>query len=140
MISFFDRYRSVIRFLCVGGIGFIIDASFLFLLGIYIPYSIARGLSFWIAASSNWWLNRNYTFVNSNVLKREGEHGKLRQWLAFLSASCIGFIPSWLCYFLLLEHTLWAINYPVFAIVPGILSGMIINYLLAKHWVFNRGK
>jgi putative flippase GtrA len=135
-----NRHRSLLRFACVGGVGFCVDVIALFLIGLFLPYPIARGVSFWIAASGNWWLNRNYTFINAKTSYRQTTKEKYRQWLAFLGVSCIGFLPSWLCYVLLLEHTVWAQIMPVIAIVPGVLIGMFSNYLLSKYWVFKKIK
>ncbi|MEH6443548.1 MAG: GtrA family protein [Oceanospirillaceae bacterium] len=125
------------RFACVGSIGFCVDALSLVLLAVYLPLPIARALSFWIAASSNWWLNRNFTFKHTSKQHCDKKkRASCRQWLLFLCVSCIGFIPNWLCYVLLIEHFIWAEQMPVIAIIPGILLSMFLNYTLSKCWVF----
>lgn len=136
---------TFIKFACVGGIGFVVDALAMLVLSFYLPVIPARGIAFWIAASSNWWLNRCFTF------KAVRRTNKLQQWLAFLAISCIGFIPNWGCYWLLIHHVdvaAWSLSFdqsaqslilalwPFVAMLPGILLGMLSNYLFARGWVF----
>lgn len=140
---------KILRFAVVGSIGFIIDAIAMFLFSFYIAAIPARALSFWTAATSNWWLNRHLTFRSANSPKA------LQQWLRFIAVSCIGFIPSWGCYWLLMQfidieqyyqlaliqalpidHLTIETAWPFIAMVPGVLLGMLSNYLLAERWVF----
>jgi putative flippase GtrA len=136
IVSYYKSNTRLIRFACVGCIGFCIDALCLTLIALFIPFPIARACSFWISATSNWWLNRYFTFSDKNGLHSNSDQTKGRQWLSFLAVSCIGFIPNWICYTLLLQHTIWAVKMPVIAIVPGILIAMFLNYSLSKRWVF----
>jgi putative flippase GtrA len=105
-------------------------------MALFLPLPIARALSFWIAASGNWWLNRHFTFSDKKETHINNDQDKGRQWLTFLIVSCIGFLPNWLCYSLLLEHTNWAVQMPVIALIPGILIAMFLNFSLSKRWVF----
>jgi len=139
-----DYCVKFLRFAGVGSIGFVIDATTMFILSFYIAAVPARGLAFWVAASANWWLNRQFTFAAQ-------ESGKpVRQWGRFIVASCIGFIPNWGCYWILMqvvdikilfsefesaEHLIQVL-WPFVAMVPGILLGMLTNYRLADSWVF----
>ncbi|KZN15437.1 GtrA family protein [Marinomonas sp. TW1] len=129
--------HSYYRFALVGGIGFLVDLSSLMLLSQYAPYTIARGLSFWVAASSNWWWNRHFTFSNNRHKKTA-----VVEWLQFLSGSLLAFIPNLGVYLLLIhiqpwihDHELRAI-WPYFAMIPGVAIGLCINYSLSRYWVF----
>lgn len=121
---------TLFRFACVGATGFVIDCLSFVLLSTLAPPVTARGASFWIAASSNWYLNRHFTF------RQSGQHQAAKQWGQFLCASVVGFLPNWGIYVWLLHNTPWAQDYTLAAMVPGILAGMLVNYLLAKSWVF----
>ncbi|WP_028865896.1 GtrA family protein [Psychromonas aquimarina] len=141
---------KVLRFACVGSIGFLVDAAvMLLLLSFYIAPVPARAFAFWAAASSNWWLNRHITFDAADTAQ------PMLQWGRFIAVSCIGFIPNWSSYWLLMHSVdinrlsaLFLNQYPelnplalemawpLAAMLPGVLLGMLTNYLLADRWVF----
>jgi len=140
---------KLLKFASVGSIGFAVDATVMFILSFYIAAIPARGCAFWVAASSNWWFNRRFTF-------KAGDSAKpLQQWWRFLAVSCIGFIPNYGCYWLLMQivdinlfgtflaqYSLLQLDHliemvwPFVAMVPGVLLGLLCNYLLAERWVF----
>jgi len=145
---------KILRFAGVGSIGFVVDAATMFILSFYIAFIPARAIAFWVAATSNWWLNRHITFDASDTSK------PVSQWGRFIAVSCIGFIPNWGCYWLLMQsidinqlliaslikypelksllvsHLDVEVAWSVVAMVPGVLLGMLTNYLLADRWVF----
>ena len=125
----------------VGAGGFLVDVLVTYMLSQVVFAELARGVAFWVAASSNWWLNRQFTFSSNQ------KEQPLKQWLQFLGASSIGFLPNWGCYWLLMnsdiglatssilsiEISIW---WPYVAMVPGILLGMGVNFILSDRWVF----
>ncbi|MGB1239331.1 MAG: GtrA family protein [Pseudomonadales bacterium] len=122
---------SLLRFALVGCIGFIIDVLVFICCSFFLPVLLARGVAFWLAASSNWWCNRHFTFGASR--KKKGlECGQ------YLCASILGFVPNWGLYAYLQQASAWAVQHPVLALVPGILVAMLLNYVLARCWVFAR--
>lgn len=138
--------KKPVLFGLVGGAGFVVDVAAMTLLSQWLPMSSARAGSFWVAASSNWWLNRQLTF------KKQQTKNKTKEWLKFLTSSCFGFIPNWGCYALLipkltffitlfeslgLNHDLFISSIPYLLMIPGILLGMIINFNFADKWVFS---
>jgi len=145
---------KLLKFAGVGSIGFAVDAAVMFILSFYIAPLSARALAFWIAASSNWWLNRQFTFKGNDTTR------PLQQWRRFIIVSCIGFIPNWGCYWLLMQIVdinllssffienysnpnlgyLLLTSWPFVAMVPGVLLGMLSNYRLADSWVFIENK
>lgn len=135
------KNKYFLKFAVVGCGGFVVDISVTFILSQFMLAEVARGAAFWVAASSNWWLNRQFTF--SSAQRRQ----PLKQWLHFLSASSIGFVPNWGCYWILinsdLERTassLLSVDlsawWPYGAMIPGILLGMVVNFILSSRWVF----
>lgn len=133
--------HSFFRFALVGSVGFMVDLLSFVILSIWLPASLARGLSFWLAATSNWWWNKHLTFHSPNKLSASAQ---LKQWLQFIGSSMLAFLPNWGCYFYLsqlnlpLEHSSLQTLWPYLALIPGVLIGMLINYGLAKCWVFEQ--
>lgn len=115
-----------LRFACVGGLGFVVDAGcFYLLLQISVPPMAARILSFWLAASATWLGNRYFTFA-----KRHPD-AAFNQWLKhMLSAHSSGVIN-------LMAFYIISINYAVeLAFLVGIALGTISNYWLSSRFVF----
>lgn len=132
---------KIIKFGVVGGVGFAVDVTAMAFFSLFMPIILARAAAFWIAASSTWWCNRRFTFKGAD--RRE----PLRQWLRFLLSACVGFVPNWGCYWLLIElvDSGWIMQlagetgillWPLVAMIPGILLGMVANFSLAARWVF----
>jgi len=122
-----------LRFAVVGGIGFLVDTlamiALLELIG--LDLAPARVLAFLLAASSNWVLNRIYTFSDRALIGR-----KSIEWLRFVVSAVVSAIPNLGVFFVLM--TLLPANLPwiVFAMCCGILAGYFSNYQLARLWVY----
>ena len=87
-------------FCSVGLVGMIVDLAFyMLLLSFGIDHVVARGASFWPAATTTWFLNRNITF------RKRDKVPILGQWVKFLSSCGIGFLVNWGSYTLLTAHT-----------------------------------
>ena len=133
--------NRLFKFGVVGGIGFIVDVTAMTFFASFMPVIPARACSFWVAASSTWWCNRQFTF-------READRcSPIKQWGKFLFSACVGFIPNWGCYWLLMKWVRedWIIQlagsdaaylWPFAAMIPGILLGMVANFTLSACWVF----
>jgi putative flippase GtrA len=76
LINYLYNHR-LMRYLFVGGTTFIIDFGLLVLLHgkLNIPIAIATSISFWVAVTYNFFLNRSWTFSS-------GENKKLHKHLA----------------------------------------------------------
>lgn len=134
------QINKLSRFALVGGAGFLIDSVTMLLLYGPLPPSLARAVAIWTAASSNWYCNRRWTFSG------RCDAQKARQYRQFLVSSAISFVPNWgislqilllprPAVFELLDkfaNPLWIL----FAMAPGVLAGMLINYWLSDRWVF----
>ncbi|MGJ8646704.1 MAG: GtrA family protein [Marinomonas colpomeniae] len=135
--------HSAMRFAMVGAIGFLVDLSSMLLFSLWLSHTTARGLAFWVAASSNWWLNRHFTFACPTNNKESNKKAAVLQWMQFIGSSMLAFIPNWGCYVLLLTlqplvpNPTISLLWPYLAMIPGVLIGMIANYLLARFWVFS---
>ena len=147
---------SFYRFALVGGLGFIVDLSIYALLSLIMPPLYARAIAFWCSVTSNWYLNRHFTFA-TNITDESNEADKLKQWSLFVITSLIAFVPNMGIYYLMMqlgqednlqtllpiyllpsfvEVSLLITLWPYFALVPGIFVGMLVNFIGSKYWVF----
>jgi len=124
-----------IKFACVGVIGFLVDLSAMMLFSTFMPLFIARLAAFFFAVNSNWLLNRSFTFKTQQLASNSG---LIQEWSRFVCSSCFGAIPNLLCYWILVTGLSLSGNAAIIAIIPGILFGMLINYVLADRWVFSK--
>ncbi|MGO2513019.1 GtrA family protein [Marinomonas polaris] len=139
--------HTFVRFAIVGGAGFLVDLASMLLLSIWLPHLVARGFAFWVAASSNWWWNRTITFTDPKQEKTsDSKKAAALQWMQFLGSSVIAFVPNWGCYLILMSQPLATSNstltllWPYLAMIPGILIGMMLNYVFSRYWVFSPAK
>ncbi len=117
---------TLIKFAMIGGLGFIFDALFFYLL-LQLSFApmLARVLAFWLAATITWLGNRHFTFACTQAV------GALTQWVKhMLSAHGSGVLN--LCIFYLMQ---WHYSIEV-SFVCGIVSGAAFNYWLSNRYVF----
>lgn len=120
------------RFLIIGTIGFIVDASVLKLLVAFAHMDLYSGrlVSYVTAASGNWMLNRRFTF------KAAGSHSPVHQWLKYLGANGIGFAFNYSTYAALITYVAMVKTNPVLGVAAGSLAGLSFNFTVNKFWVF----
>ena len=128
----FHYIAEMTMFAAVGSVGIALDYFVYFFAqqAADIDHIKARALSFAMAVSSNWMLNRSITFTASP------RQNPLLQWTYFGATSLAGFIANFGTYSLL------TLNVPYFtysynkAFFIGIGVGFTFNYLLARSFVF----
>ncbi|HKU17148.1 MAG TPA: GtrA family protein [Steroidobacteraceae bacterium] len=121
--------QQLALFSLVGGAGFLVDAGTLLLLHqvFGMDVYVARLLSWLVAATSTWWMNRTLTFRNRDA-------ALWRQWLLFLGAnSGGGLINLGVSSLLLSQHVA-----PVAAVACGSIAGLLWNFLASRRFVFGR--
>ena len=124
-----------LRFGLVGVAGFLVDAAVLTVLVALAkvdPYS-ARVVSFVCAATTTWWLNRQFTFARNPQQKAS------RQWLGFVLVSVGGAIINYGAYVGTLHFWPLAYAYPAIGAAVGAIAGMFFNFPLSKLLVFRTG-
>ncbi len=122
--------RQLISFGGIGTLGFIIDAAVftganLFLQNLYL----SRLVSYLAAASSNWILNRKFTFKAS-------DRSPVQEWGRFLLLQTAGGAVNYGVYALLVTAYPFFASHPIAAIAVGSVAGMGVNFLTAKFFVF----
>ena len=122
--------RQMISFGGVGTLGFLIDAAVFTLANlVFQNLYLARAVSYLVAASSNWALNRRFTFAASN---RQPVH----EWGRFIVTQSAGGVVNLGVYAVLVSAYAFFAAHPVAAIAVGSVAGMAVNFLAAKYLVF----
>lgn len=123
--------RQLTAFGIVGVVGFVIDAGTLYAarwlgLGLFL----GRVISYVAAATSTWALNRRYTFTS-----RE-DRGPWREWVMFMVSQLFGAAFNLGLYAWLVTRSPVIAAQPVIAVAAGSLAGMLVNFFVAKKFVF----
>jgi putative flippase GtrA len=118
------------RFGTVGGVGFVLDSATVYATRAALGLYAAGVLSYFIAATANWLLNRIWTF------RGRGSGPAHRQWAAFLAANMVGFVLNRGTYAILVTVSALCARQPIFAIAAGVLAGLFTNFSLSRRLVF----
>ncbi len=128
-----DRpFSQLRRFLGVGAIGFVVDASVLTALVVgwgQDPYR-ARGLSFALAVTVTWYLNRRWAFASRANRRKTAEYGR------YIAIQLTGAIINLSVYTACLGVDPALRAYPAVPLAIGAGVAMIFNFLGAKYFVF----
>lgn len=124
-----------LRFALVGAAGFIVDASTL-KAAMYLGaghYS-GRVISYLVAATFTWSLNRRYTF-------REQQDANLfREWIKFLAANLAGGGINYATYAALVALSPTVEAWPTIGVAAGSIAGLAVNFTLSRLLVFTGGQ
>lgn len=119
-----------LRFGVVGTVGFLVDTGVVYALRGVLGLYGAGMVSYVVAATVNWALNRAWTFRHARA------HPAHRQWALFLAACLGGFVLNRGTYAALIATQPLCVAYPVLAVAAGSLAGMLVNFALARSVVF----
>ena len=128
------RHGAPVRMLCfglVGVCGFVVDlGGYLALQWAGAEHRLARFLSFFPAASSNWLLNRRVTFGERPRAPRA------RQWARYVTGSLAGLAANVGCYTALTSFVPVFDRHRLLAFLLGVGLGASVNFLLATRYVY----
>ncbi len=119
-----------LRFGTVGTIGFVIDTAVVYSLRGCLGLYGAGMVSYLVAASANWALNRAWTFRGNHTGPAH------RQWMRFMAANLVGFVLNRGTYAILVTWVPLCAAQPVFAVAAGSVAGMFVNFALSRRVVF----
>jgi putative flippase GtrA len=137
------QFRELVRFCLVGVSGVIVNMLVLgmaLLLG--VPLLPAAVLAFVGAATSNYLLNRAWTFRSReglSIRELESYAGRSRslsaQWAKFLAASLAGLAVNLVILSIMTDmlHVWYMLGQ-----LTGIGAGTLLNFTLSRSWVFKR--
>ena len=119
-------------FLCVGTIGFIVDATVLSILIFKFDWSryIARVASFLVAAPCTWMLNRRLTFRATATANRT------REYSMYMVIQGTGALLNFAVYSACIFFSSLMFNFPVLALAIGSGTAMLFNFLALQRYAF----
>lgn len=125
----YGLWSQLLQFLVVGGIGTLVNLGVLTgLMAMQVPIRAAVALAIWVSMSSNFVLNRRFSF---SFARRGSWWG---QYLRFGAASSVGALVNYALTLVLLNHFL---HLPVqVAALFGIAVGTGINFAASRYLVF----
>jgi putative flippase GtrA len=125
--------KQFLMFGAIGVVGFVADAGVLYMLlhSTHAGFYLGRLVSYLCAATVTWFLNRTITFRASG--SGVPPH---HEWLRFLGANALGGLVNLGVYSLLVARVALFTATPVLAVAVGSLSGLAVNFVLTKAYVF----
>jgi putative flippase GtrA len=121
-----------LRFGVVGTLGFVVDTAVLYAgLALGLGPWLGRGVSYLVAASTTYALNRAWTFRG----RSQGD-ASARQWALFLLVNLVGFAANYGTYALLITLSPLVATHPVLGVAAGSLAGLAANFTLSRRIVF----
>jgi putative flippase GtrA len=127
------RRATVVQFLrfgVVGVFGFVVDTAVVYAARHWLGLLGAGVLSFFVAASANWFLNRVWTFRGRTA-------GRMHhQWIRFIGCNLIGFVLNRGTFAILIGAFPICVQYPVLAVAAGSIAGLSVNFTLSRRVVY----
>lgn len=120
------------RFVVVGGVGFLVDAAVLMLLvnvNGWNPF-YARLLSFAVAVTATWLLNRRYTFARRRRHRTHAEYSR------YVLAQSLGAALNYAVFAACLVGSQRLRELPVLALAVGSIVAMGFNFWVMQWLVF----
>lgn len=126
--------RRLIRFLCIALVAFCVDISVLGAMTVWVgtPLWMGRLLSLPLAASTAWYLHRQFTFSD-----RRRRH-KALQWGHYLLVNGASGLVNYALYVVLISVSLWMRHHFAIAVIPGAACAALLNFTAANLWVYRR--
>ncbi|MEQ9639402.1 MAG: GtrA family protein [Alphaproteobacteria bacterium] len=123
---------GLLPFLVVGGVGFVVDALTLTALvhGLGFDAYVARVLSFAVAVSGTYALNRAWSFRT----KAGAQRG--REYVRYVAVQVGGVAINFACFAVCIETSTVFAAWPVLALAVGAVVAMIWNYAGARLFTF----
>jgi putative flippase GtrA len=123
--------HQMLRFGVVGVVGFSVDGGLLWALvsNGASPY-FARAFSFPAAVVTTWWLNRIWTFTQSDKARPR------RQLNLYLALQVLGGLANFAVYFAILTVIAPTPLNALGALAVGAVVGMIINFVGSRQYIF----
>lgn len=116
-----------LKFAIVGSIAFVVDAALLLIAVEVLHWApeVARILSFLGAVTTTWYLNRSFTFATQAA-------PSVKEFVSYVLAMSFGLAVNYAVFVVVIRLNDIASAYPVLALVPATLAGMVINFLFSR--------
>ncbi len=122
-------HSRVIRFLCIGGIGFITNLVVFYMLRQMLGMTLANIIAYFIAVTTTWSLNRLLTFSSDDP-------NKAGEWLRYVMVYLVTGCFQVLVFTLLTDEIRDLHQHPVGALAVTAIIIAFVNYAFSKRFVF----
>ena len=124
--------RRLPGFVIVGAIGFLVDAGILTALvtGFGVGHYVARAISFTVAVTATWYMNRRWVFEQVTAHKRS------REYTAYLVVQVIGAVINLSIYVAVIELVPRLAETPVIPLALGAVVALLFNFGASSRFVF----
>jgi putative flippase GtrA len=124
---------QLLRFVMAGTVGFVVDAGILYLaLVLGMGFFFGRAVSFLCAVWTTWRINRRYTFA------ARGEQSVWTEWWRYLTAMSLGGLVNYAAYSVAVLLLRAYPFLPVIAVAIGSITGLAVNFISTKLWVYKQ--
>lgn len=122
------------KFAITGGIGFIVDASVFLICHelIHLDNVTSRIISFGLAISVTWLINRNWAFRHRRTTNALSEYGR------YTASQTLGAAINFGVYIAAISMSLWFKQHPLAALTLGSLATVLFNYISAHRFIFKQ--
>jgi putative flippase GtrA len=125
-----QKSAEFLRFCGVGVIGFVVDSAVLYGSAPYLGWLFARLVSFLVAASVTWYLNRRLTFISE--AKDAAGSAMSMQYAKYLASMALGGVLNLTVYALTIAT--WKFYAaPILGVALGSCAGLALNFVIARH-------
>jgi putative flippase GtrA len=124
--------RQFLSFSAIGTLAFVIDTAVLYFALAYLSAGLYAGrvVSYVVAATFTWAMNRRYTFP------RHRPSAPVKQWSGFLLVNLCGGFINFGIYALLVSYHDFVAAHPVVGVAAGSLGGLTVNFVLSRSVIF----
>lgn len=122
--------QQFLQFGVVGVTGMLVDTAVIYGTRGWIGLYAAGALSYPIAATWTWQLNRRWTFQGA------ARGSVRRQWALFMTVNLVGLVFNRGTYAALVTWSELCQTYPVLAVGAGAVAGLFWNFSLSRRVVF----
>ena len=132
-----EAIPQFLRFCIVGTVGFLVDAAGLYVIVSWFSVGpfVGRIISYVIAATVTWTLNRSYTF------KIAGRGAQLHhEWIIYVLTNGVGAIVNYFVYVLFVLYFDLSDAQLVIGVAAGSIAGLAFNFTANKWFVFRHQK
>lgn len=119
-----------LRFAIVGTTGFVVDTACVYALRAALGLYGAGMLAWVIAVTSNWVVNRLWTF------RGQGSGPAHHQFLRYAAVNMVGFVLNRGAYAVMVTFVTAAAAEPILATAAGAVAGLFANFFLSRAMVF----
>lgn len=126
--------RKILCFGVVGSIGFLVDAGILTVASTYFDLSlfISRLVSFSIAVTVTWYLNRKFTFANL------GDRGVVNEWVFYSILNGIGALINLSIFMWLVIQYDYLHEHLIVSLAIATVFSMAFNFLASHFVIFQK--